>query len=155
MINFTIRNIEYNLNDTNNLIEFISLCGSSARGDDDSLSDIDFFVVIDDCNEESFISTKKWISETLNIPINWISQYRKSSIVKMHEYGSYFLWHIKLEGKTIFSRSGFVEELLRILPPYNRVKEDLTQYLEICNDIKQSIKQDNVTISYELAVLAH
>jgi predicted nucleotidyltransferase len=153
MIKLSISGNEYSLVDFTD-IETICLFGSSVRGDNDDLSDIDLFVIINDCDENSFVKTKGRLADVLRIPVDWISLYRKSTVISMHKYGSYFLWHIKAEGKTIYSREGFIEEILNTLPPYTRVRNDLLEYLEICEDIRKSIAADNITLNFELSVLA-
>lgn len=135
-------------------VECVYLFGSTARGDNDRFSDIDILIVIDDCDEDAFIETKINLSGALGMPADWLSLYRISSIKNMYEYGSYFLWHIKLEGIKLYSKSGIFERLLLTLPTYKKAKEDLLEYLNICKDISDSIKIDDKTLSYELSVLA-
>jgi len=152
MIKFNIFNQEYIIDNTS--IETVCLFGSSARGDYDLTSDIDLFIIIGDCDEDSYVNTKKQLALILKMPIDWISLYRKSTVLQMHDLGSYFLWHLKKEGTILFSRTNFIDELLSVLPPYTRIKGDLLEYLEICKDIRHSISVDTTTIDYELAVLA-
>jgi len=135
-------------------IEAIVLFGSKARGDDDSISDIDIFILINDCSEEELILHKKEIVNTLHVPADWISVYRQSSVTAMHNYGSYFLWHIKREGKILFSKNQFLEQILDSLPAYSGVEEDLKDYLVICQDIEKSISLDENTLLFEMATLA-
>lgn len=146
--------MEYIFNLEDDSIESVCLFGSTARGDNDSISDIDIFILIDDCDEQVFIEKKIKIIDQLNIPSEWVSLYRKSTIKDMHKYGSYFLWHIKLEGIILYSRSGFLESIFKNLPRYRKVEEDLKEYLAICQDIKKSIQKDTSTLHYELSVLA-
>ena len=120
-------------------VEEIYLFGSVARGDEDEYSDIDILIVIDDCTEDEYIDWKNKFSNYLDIPVSWISLYRHSKILRMYESGSYFLWHIKKEGKIIYSRSNEMPSLLLTLPRYNNTENDLEEY--IC-------------VEYELAVLA-
>lgn len=152
MIRFNIFNKEYSL--SSNQIESVCLFGSTSRGDYDFRSDIDLLIVIDDCDEDIFVNIKKTFAETLEIPPDWISLYMRSTMEKMREYGSYFLWHLKLEGNILFSRTGFLEGLLSNLPSYDRVEDDLNDYLQISKDIEESLKSDIVILEYELAVLA-
>lgn len=154
MVKFSILNRNFLINNDND-IEAICLFGSCAREDSDQFSDIDIFIIISDCTEEIFLTKKKVLSEQLGIPADWISMYRKDSIMTMHAYGSYFLWHLKTEGKLLYSRSGLLERLLETLPTYIKAREDLLDYLIICSDIRKSIDSgDESTFHYELAVLA-
>lgn len=151
-INIKIYNKNYNLKNDN--IETIALFGSYARGDADDTSDIDIFVLINDCSEQEFIKQKKGIVKSLDVPSDWVSVYRLSSVKEMYKYGSYFLWHLKTEGKILFSRTGILEKTLATLPQYVRVEQDLNDYLTICSDIQQSLSEDASTILYEMAVMA-
>ena len=115
---------------------------------------IDILIVIDDCTEDEYIDWKNKFSNYLNIPVSWISLYRHSKILKMYESGSYFLWHIKKEGKIIYSRSNEMPSLLLTLPRYNNTENDLEEYSEILSDIKCELNDEYICVEYELAVLA-
>ena len=135
-------------------VEEIYLFGSVARGDEDEYSDIDILIVIDDCTEDEYIDWKNIFSNYLDIPVSWISLYRHSKILRMYESGSYFLWHIKKEGKIIYSRSNEMPSLLLTLPRYNNTENDLEEYSEILSDIKCELNDEYICVEYELAVLA-
>lgn len=135
-------------------VEEIYLFGSVARGDEDEYSDIDILIVIDDCTEDEYIDWKNIFSNYLDIPVSWISLYRHSKILRMYEFGSYFLWHIKKEGKIIYSRSNEMPSLLLTLPRYNNTENDLEEYSEILSDIKCELNDEYICVEYELAVLA-
>ena len=105
-------------------VEEIYLFGSVVRGEADEFSDIDILIVIDDCSEDEYIEWKNKFAKYLDIPVYWISLYRHSKILRMHEAGSYFLWHIKKEGKEIYSRDNELASLLLVLPRYNNTKKD-------------------------------
>lgn len=135
-------------------VEEIYLFGSVARGEEDEHSDIDILIVIDDCPEDKYIFWKNKFSNYLNIPVSWVSLYRHSKIIKMYKSGSYFLWHIKKEGKIIYSKNNELSSLLLTLPRYNNTKKDLQEYLEILSDIKDELDNECICIEYELAVLA-
>lgn len=135
-------------------VEAVCLFGSVARGDFDTYSDIDLLIVINDCCEEELILIKEQIASELDMPYHWLSVYRRSSLKDLFNYGSYFLWHVKTEGKVLYSRSGFLERILKELPPYTKTKDNLLEYLAVCRDIRSSIIQDSLTYMYELAVLA-
>ncbi|MCX7572028.1 nucleotidyltransferase domain-containing protein [Tumebacillus sp. DT12] len=151
MIQFSVLGETYRLATD---IEAICLFGSVARGDNDENSDIDLLIVVEDCDEQSLIDYKAKIIEELNVPYHWVSLYRKSSIIDMHRYGSYFLWHVKTEGKILFSKNGFLEKVFTDLPPYNKTRENLTDYLEVCRDIESSLERDSLTLGYDLSILA-
>lgn len=135
-------------------IREVYLFGSFARGDQDQYSDIDILIVIDDCTESEYINYKDSFAQILNIPVSWLSVYRIDKIKKMYNYGSYFLWHIKKEGKVIYSRNNELATLLSTLPRYANVESDLKEYSEILSDINGELDNEYISIDYELAVLA-
>ena len=132
----------------------VYLFGSFARGDYDQNSDVDILIVIDDCSETEYVKLKDCFASVLNIPISWISVYRISKILKMYDNGSYFLWHIKKEGKIIFSRENQLEHLLCTLPQYKNVFRDLNEYNEILQDVIIETENKNICIEYELSIIA-
>jgi predicted nucleotidyltransferase len=154
MLKFKIDKTYYEIKEYSNYIEAICLFGSNARGDSDSLSDMDVFVLITDCDEETYVTLKKSLASQLNLPAHWLSIYRISTIKGMNKKGSYFLWHLKKEGVILYSRQQILNEILNTLPKYKDIKQDLNDYLIICNDIKNSIEQGDSPVQYELAVLA-
>ncbi|MCR8852855.1 nucleotidyltransferase domain-containing protein [Lysinibacillus fusiformis] len=154
MMKFSINRTYYEINEYNNYIEAICLFGSNARGDHDSLSDIDIFFLISDCDEKTYVTLKKSLESQLNLPAHWLSIYRISTVKEMKKKGSYFLWHLKKEGIILYSRQNILNEMLNTLPKYKDIKQDLNDYLTICNDIKKSIVQGDSPVQYELAVLA-
>lgn len=68
-------------------VEEIYLFGSVVRGEADEFSDIDILIVIDDCSEDEYIEWKNKFAKYLDIPVYWISLYRHSKILRMHEAG--------------------------------------------------------------------
>lgn len=135
-------------------IREIYLFGSVAREEQDEYSDIDILIVIDDCSEEEYIKFKDKCACSLKVPVSWLSVYRNNKIVKMYASGSYFLWHIKKEGKALYSRDGELGNLLLTLPRYANVEGDLKEYDEILTDIKCELENELISVNYELAVLA-
>lgn len=136
------------------IIREVYLFGSFARGDYDQNSDIDILIVIDDCSETEYVELKECFAGLLNIPISWISVYRISKILKMYDNGSYFLWHIKKEGKMIFSRENQLSQLLCTLPQYKNVFRDLNEYIEILQDVIAETNNKIICVEYELSVVA-
>lgn len=135
-------------------IREIYLFGSVARGDHDQYSDMDVLVVIDDCSEDEYVQCKDMLAHILNIPVSWLSVYRIAKIKRMHGTGSYFLWHIKKEGKLLYSRDGELGLLLSTLPQYSDVRKDLEEYSSILLDVKKETNNKYICIEYELSVLA-
>lgn len=135
-------------------IREIYLFGSVARGDQDEQSDVDILIVIDNCSEDDYIRYKKNYASILQIPISWISLYREKKILKMHERGSYFLWHLKQEGKMLYSKENELKKLFTTLPRYRGMKKDIEEYQQILDDVKEESYNEYLCIEYELSVLA-
>lgn len=152
MITFAVGQYTFSLQE--NCIEAICLFGSVARGDQDEKSDIDLLFIVDDKSGEDLLQFKRQLIARLGVPDDWISLYNQSMIDKMASNGSYFLWHIKLEAKIVYSKTGFLERVLRDLRQHVNAADHLHEYLQICDDIRRSINRDEWTTSYELNVLA-
>jgi Predicted nucleotidyltransferases len=135
-------------------IQEIYLFGSVARGDYDEFSDIDFLFIVTDCTQAEYNELKGSIAEELGVPAKWISLYELSKINAMFDEGSLFLWHIKLEGIKLFSRDGYLEEILLSLPMYSKAQQSLEDYKTILQDITDSLMYDVVILDFEFALLA-
>lgn len=135
-------------------IREIYLFGSVARGDQDEQSDVDILIIIDNCSEEEYIKYKKKYAAILQIPVSWISLYRIKKILKMYEKGSYFLWHLKKEGKVLYSKENELNKLFATLPRYCGMSDDIVEYQQILEDVKEECYNEYLCIEYELSVLA-
>lgn len=97
-----------------NEVEGIGLCGSMARGDFTSKSDIDIFIVIpDDFSErEVWITWNKKLRDLLEI-------YRRDitvlvySLKSLKEISSWYVLRLASEGKLVYDREGKIEGLFR------------------------------------------
>lgn len=150
MIDIEINGVKYRFD--NPKIDSVYLFGSYSRGESDYFSDIDILIVIE--NDQNAIDLKLKISEELNIPMDWLSVYRIETMEYMASKGSYFLWHIKLEGKLLYSKTNRVKKILLHLNQYQNIEADLREYTIICDDIQRSVELDETTIDYELSLLA-
>lgn len=137
-----------------NNIREIYLFGSVARGEQDEQSDVDILIVIDNCSEEDYIKYKKNYASILQIPVSWISLYRIKKILKMYEKGSYFLWHLKQEGKVLYTKENELAKLFATLPRYRAMRNDIKEYQQILDDIKEERYNKYLCVEYELSVLA-
>lgn len=132
----------------------IYVYGSVARNENDSESDCDIFVCVDDCSEMELLLLKNCVSRWEDGYSFEFSFYPISTLEEMKKRGAYFLWHIKQEGVLLYQRSTDFADLLRELPLYNGTQSDFLEYSEIIDDISQSILKDDTTIEYDLSVLA-
>ncbi len=152
MIGFQIGEKKYSLDQDH--IEAICVFGSFSRGEEDQLSDIDILILIDLENDEDVYKLKLKISKEMGVPMEWLSLYRVSTFEKMAEKGSYFLWHLLLEGKVLYSKNDKIHFILKNLNEYEGVQSDLEEYQIICSDISEAIEKSNNTINYELSLIA-
>lgn len=135
-------------------IEMIMLFGSYARKDFDAHSDIDIFILISDCKLKDYIRQKNDIAEYLGFPINYISLYTQEGFTALKNKGSYFLWHLKLEGILIYDKYDNYTNLFGNLEKYTSAKKDLLEYKLICEDIINNIRVYDEDSEYDLSVLA-
>lgn len=135
-------------------IKLVMLFGSYARNDNDENSDIDIFVLIDDCNFDNYIKLKNLIANYLQLPLDYLSIYTKQGIELLKNKGSYFLWHLKLEGILIYSDENEFDILFNNLKKYFSAKRDLIEYKQICEDIICNKRNDFFDKAYDLSVIA-
>ncbi|GAB6170186.1 hypothetical protein JCM1393_26460 [Clostridium carnis] len=138
MSEFKLSNRLDKLNLEKNHIESIIIYGSFVRGDFDSKSDIDFFIVVDDCYMSTLNKIKDNIAYELKIPHFWISIFTKSEVTRRCKKGDYFIWSVKLEGTIIYSRSGFIENQFDNINLYSldTIRDELKS---IYNDLEKKI----------------
>jgi hypothetical protein len=126
----------------------LALYGSRARGDDDVLSDIDMLYVGDGGN---------------NIPINeadprvCVSHYSWSEFEAMHQYGSLFLLHLKMQSRPVrFNLNGFAayRQLMDTLPPYKRIAKDIESFRLALTDVRTALDSGDTAVEFELGSIA-
>ncbi|NWF93007.1 MAG: nucleotidyltransferase domain-containing protein [Syntrophaceae bacterium] len=93
-------------------IEAIGVCGSLARGDFSSKSDIDIFIVIPDSfsEREVWLQWNRILREELKVFQRDITVL-VYSLRSLKEVSSWYVLRLASEGKLIYDRNGKVEEL--------------------------------------------
>ena len=115
------------------------LFGSTARKDADQYSDKDIFVLCRNVNAIELLNIRKnYLSEEIKDHNNFCF-YRHKDVIRMAEKGSLFLWHLKLQGRMLFSKDNSLEKVLETLKPYNNYKEDLCFYGKLLDDVNESL----------------
>ena len=115
-------------------LEGVILFGSSARGDDDAHSDRDVCAIVANLPDRQIHSLKRRVADLYLTNPQSVSAYRRSTISQMAEFGSLFLWHLKLEGRVLYDRSGITAKTFSNLAAYRRYAEDLLRFQEVFDD---------------------
>lgn len=131
-------------------IKAVMCFGSKARGDNDKYSDSDIFILCEDIEFNEIVDLKNNLSNLLNMNPSNFSIYRFYEFSYMIENGSLFLWHLKLEGKVIFSKMN-IEDCFEKLSMYKDYKKNILTYEEIFLDCKRSI-YNNINV-FDLSIL--
>lgn len=125
--------------------------GSKARGDNDENSDSDIFILCENIDFREISDLKSNLGKLIKIHPSNFSIYCKTEFNLMLKKGSLFVWHLKLEGKIIFSRID-LDSIFKELQPYSNHKKDLLLYELLLGDSKESIILFGVNI-FDLATL--
>lgn len=126
----------------------IIMFGSSARGESDDYSDVDVCVITRNHHSRSRLAIiKDYLSNKYSFKNADIIIYSAEQIENMYRYGSLFLWHLKLEGKTLYDDSYF-SELCDKLAKYDKHLSELNYHYELLKDVESSI--ENLCIVNEM-----
>jgi hypothetical protein len=127
------------------------LYGSHARGDADTLSDIDVLVLSDDNWSVGRVAAMVRVDERTCS----ISQYTWPEFWMMVERGSLFLHHIRSEGILLHETAecrGAVRNALDALAPYRLARRDVEAFRTVLSDVEDELTHES-SIPYELAIL--
>lgn len=116
-------------------IECIILYGSYALGTAEKNSDLDLMFIIDNCSSKEREIIQSKIARDLDVPYNWLNVYTKDFLIHKCNLGEYFLWHVRLDGKIIYSRSPFTRKTLGYLNRFTDVVGALVddrEYIDRC-----------------------
>lgn len=129
------------------------LYGSAARKDSDAFSDKDIFILCEDMNLRELMETKKNLIEPAFTNQITVSTYRLSDVIVMSKRNSLFMWHLKLQGKIIFSKNQLLDKILETLEPYNNYQEDLECYTKLLDDAKNSLTKWGYLNEFDMSLL--
>ena len=129
------------------------ICGSAARGDMDSMSDIDLTVVITDDVEPVAVQGSPFIAVGDEVRCD-ASVYTLSGFLGLVDPPSLFAWHLALEGRHMRESDGPAAALLRDLRPFEDHAEDLRVLCQLAREAADALKVDQNTVAFELGVLA-
>ncbi|MFK7050818.1 Nucleotidyltransferase domain protein [Flavobacterium columnare] len=121
-------------------MKHIYIFGSVVRGEIDQYSDIDLLLITDDLIK--------------NIDTNKYSVYTPNRIHELFEEGNPFAWHLYYESKLVYS-SDDVDFLSKLGKPseYSNCKSDLLKFKTLFDDSKASIKENDFSIVFDLAMI--
>jgi hypothetical protein len=126
----------------------VALYGSQARGEGDTLSDLDVLAV------GTGATIPPLISQSPNLSV---SKYSWDEFSRMAAYGSLFLKHLQLESCVLLSSSGGLVrywDLLSRLGTYRLVDRDIHAFLTNIDDVLEAVTLDDSTPEFELSVLS-
>jgi predicted nucleotidyltransferase len=127
--------------------------GSYARGDQNSNSDYDLFILTNGEVPDFLNPTwSKYISKEIGTERFDISIYDRGTFELMIKNGSLFLWHLKLEGNIIYSRSS-PDRLFEYLDEFSGADEDLYLYRRLLKSAKESIRKNGIN-NYDLNMMS-
>ena len=131
----------------------VVLFGSTARLDADEHSDRDIVVLCRHSDIGELQKTRRNIVVPAIGTREGVCCYRVSDFESMAKKGSLFLWHLKLQGKIVFSRDDVYQRILDSLAPYNNYEEDLRCYAELFADVADSLDRRGGLSEFDLSVL--
>jgi predicted nucleotidyltransferase len=129
--------------------------GSVARGDSDRRSDVDLLVATDTDDWQAALAADPRIAPFVNGD-SQLSPMRFSwhELDSMAAYGSLFLHHLRLEGRSLTQRPDDpLVLLLERLPPYQRAAQEMQAFRTVLQDVRRSILGAH-SPAFELAVIA-
>jgi hypothetical protein len=132
-------------------ITSVVIYGSQARGDLDSESDLDICVFT---HEKSTVELDQ-LDSLLEIPHHGrcsISSYCENDLTAMLEYGSLFLWHLKLEGRILYGNE-YLASYLAKLRPFERHRSEIAYYSAIFSDLTAALGRPISANEFDLALL--
>lgn len=136
-------------------IEALVLFGSRSRGDPDASSDTDIAVFAAAGSADDLVGIKRGLCKATRDETVSFSVYSRSTAELMASQGGLFIWHLKLEGRILFDRNGWIKRLLGQVAPYSRPKaeRDLQTFDAVLRDIAQSLRGTESTVPFEAATL--
>lgn len=131
-------------------VEDVWLFGSFARGRTDSNSDLDVLVVGSSESDARRVADDVGRNHRSAVDLSF---YTRAGILLLCHPPSMFSWHLRLEGKCLYARSGFLARALERLQPYRSHLEDLRMNRALVEDVLQSTA-DASSVVLDAGVLA-
>lgn len=132
-------------------ITAIVLYGSYARGDSDSESDIDVCVFTKDGRPTCAHEIEPFLAIPNHARLS-LTTYSETDLTAMMEYGSLFLWHLRLEGRIVFGDEYLVPNLAK-LRAFDKHREEIAYHQQIFDDLITAANGKNCPNEFDLALL--
>jgi hypothetical protein len=132
-------------------IKSIVLYGSHARGDADGDSDLDVCVF----THEHAIVSEAQLATIFPISIGHhmsLTSYCETDLTVMLDYGSLFLWHLKIEGQIVYGKEYLASQLAK-LKPFDRHYSEIAYYSEIFVDLIAADSELYAANEFDLSLL--
>ncbi|MGH2506316.1 MAG: nucleotidyltransferase domain-containing protein [Ktedonobacteraceae bacterium] len=136
---------------TDSTADQVWLFGSYARGDADVASDIDI-LCIGEIKDRGAIER---IAVTKGLPIDRldIAFYTREAIEGLASKGSLFTWHLRDEGRPIYTRSQWLRKSLRKMPRYASHVADLQVLQTLLHDVEDSLCTSANSTIYDAGII--
>jgi len=138
-------------NPTISEIKAVVLFGSHARGDASCESDLDICVI----TKAQRMVTVDEISPYLPMPDTThlsLSTYGEADVNAMLEYGSLFLWHLRLEGLIVYGEEYLLPQLAS-LRQFEKHHDEIVYHQQIFNDLVAVANGQGNCNEFDLALL--
>jgi len=132
-------------------ITSVVVYGSQARGDIDWESDFDICVFT---NKKATVELAQ-LTSIVEIPQHTrcsITSYCENDLAAMIEYGSLFLWHLRLEGRILYGNEYLATHLAK-LRPFERHSSEISYYYAIFSDLTANLGRPCNANEFDLALL--
>ena len=134
-------------------VRSVVLFGSAARGDHDALSDVDICAIIDRTEFNRLEDIRCSVATKYDTTATSVSMYTTTVVDDMVRCNSLFLWHLRLEGKIIHDRDGWLSHRLANLAPYDRYASDLATFRELQISVGNVLANDGDLSEFDLHLL--
>lgn len=137
--------------DTKIDVKAVILYGSYGRGDAVSDSDVDVCVFTSNERTSTEEAIRDLVPNLPNEPLNLVV-YSQKAVRAMLDYGSLFLWHIKLEGKVLLGRE-YVKSFMKELKPFVRHHDEIIYHRDLLLDIEDAVNSSWTPNELDLSLL--
>jgi predicted nucleotidyltransferase len=132
-------------------IKAVVLYGSHARGDANHDSDKDVCVFTQKYTPVDEIQLTSLLPVLGDTTLS-LATYCQNDLTAMLEYGSLFLWHIKLEGRIVHGKDYLAPQLER-LTPFQRHHAEIVYHAEIFDDLLNATTTPCTANEFDLSLL--